>query len=174
VSGWALREERPGDEAAIHAVTETAFTGHPYSEGTEPAIVQALRDDGDLILSLVAVDDDGAVIGHAAFSAAILSNGDQGWAVLGPISVLPARQGQGIARAMLADAETILRGRGAKGIVLLGDPALYSRLGFTRDTPLHITGPLAQYFQARHFTDTVPAASITFAPAFGMAQVKDR
>lgn len=171
---WNIREEQPGDEAAIHAVTEAAFTGHPHSAGTEPAIVDALRTDGDLTLSLVALDAGEVVVGHAAFSAAILANGDTGWEVLGPISVQPALHKQGIARAMMVEAERILRDRGAKGIVLLGDPAFYVRLGFTRDTPLHITGPLAEYFQARHFIDDVPAASISFAPAFGLAEVRDR
>ena len=174
MTGWTIRPEQAGDEAAIHAVTEAAFAGHPHSEGTEPAIVDALRADGDLTLSLVALDAAGAVAGHAAFSAAILSTGEPGWEVLGPISVRPALHGQGIAHAMLEEAERILRDRGAKGIVLLGDPALYARLGFTRDTPLHVAGPLAQYFQARHFVDAVPAASVSFAPAFALARVKDR
>lgn len=171
---WTIRPEQAGDQAAIHAVTEAAFAGHPHSEGTEPAIVDALRRDGDLTLSLVALDGEGAVVGHAAFSAAILSNGEQGWEVLGPISVQPERHGQGIARAMLAEAERTLRDRGAKGIVLLGDPALYARLGFTRETPLHITGPLAPYFHARHFVSEVPDGSVSFAPAFSLARVKDR
>lgn len=171
----AVRPEQPGDKAAIHALNAAAFADHPHSEGTEPAIVDMLRSDGDLTLSLVAVDDaSGAIVGHAAFSDAILSDGGQGWQVLGPIAVLPARHGQGIARAMLAEAERILRQRSTKGIVLLGDPALYARLGFTRDTPLHITGPLAGYFHARHFIDDVPAASVSFAPAFSLARVKDR
>lgn len=169
----AVREERAGDEAAIGAVNQAAFADHPHSEGTEPAIVAALREDGDLTLSLVA-EEDGRIVGHAAFSAAILSTGEAGWETLGPIAVLPERHGQGIARAMLAEAERILRARGAKGIVLLGDPAIYARLGFTRDTPLHVDGPLAAYFHARHFVHEVPAAAVTFAPAFRLARVRDR
>lgn len=171
---WTIRPELPGDEAAIYAVNEAAFANHPHSEGTEPAIVDRLRADGDLTLSLVALDDGGEIAGHAAFSAAILSNGEEGWEVLGPIAVLPDRHGQGIARAMLAEAEAILRARGAKGMVLLGDPALYARLGFTRQTPLHITGTLAEYFHAMHFIDDVPNAAVSFAPAFRLARVKDR
>lgn len=169
-----VRAERPGDEAAIAKVNAAAFADHPHSEGTEPAIVARLREDGDLTLSLVAEDATGRIVGHAAFSAAILSTGDRGWETLGPIAVLPECQARGIARAMLAEAERILRARGAKGIVLLGDPALYARLGFTRDTPLHVNGPLAEYFHARAFVAAVPAASITFAPAFKLARVRDR
>lgn len=170
---WTIRPERTGDEPAIHRLTEAAFTGHPHSEGTEPAIVDALRADGDLALSLVA-ETDGAIVGHVAYSRAILSGGEPGWFALGPISVLPERQGHGIGRALVETGTAYWREAGAEGVVLLGDPALYSRFGFARDTPLHITGPLAGYFQVLPFTDTIPAASVTFAPAFSLARVRNR
>lgn len=170
---YTIRPERPGDEAAIHRVTEAAFTGHPHSEGTEPAIVDALRAQGDLALSLVA-DTDGAIVGHVAFSHAILSDGAEGWLALGPISVAPERQGEGIGRALVEAGAAHWRETGARGIVLLGDPALYERFGFVRGTPLHIEGPLADYFQVLPFTRAIPAASVTFAPAFRLTRIRDR
>jgi putative acetyltransferase len=168
-----IRAERPGDEPAIHRVTEAAFADHAHSEGTEPAIVDALRAGGDLALSLVA-EQSGEIVGHAAFSKAILSGGEQGWYALGPISVLPEQQGQGIGRALVEAGAAHWRGAGAQGIVLLGDPALYSRFGFVRGTPLHIEGPLADYFQVLPFTESIPAAAVTFAPAFRLARVRNR
>ena len=168
-----VRVEQPGDEAAIRRVTQAAFAGHPHSEGTEPAIVDALRGDGDCVLSLVA-EDAGEIVGHVAFSPARLSSGEEGWLALGPISVLPQRQGQGIGRALVEGGIARLREAGASGIVLLGDPALYARFGFARETPLHITGPLAGYFQALPFTAEVPAAAVDFAPAFRLARVRNR
>jgi predicted N-acetyltransferase YhbS len=168
-----VRTERPGDEPAIHRVTDAAFAGHPHSEGTEPAIVEALRADGDLALSLVA-EQNGEIVGHAAFSRAILSGGEEGWYALGPISVLPEKQGQGIGRALVEAGVAHWRGEGAQGIVLLGDPALYSRFGFVRGTPLRVEGPLADYFQVLPFTASIPAASVTFAPAFRLARVRNR
>ena len=168
-----IRPERPGDEAAIRRVTEAAFTGHPHSEGTEPAIVDALRADGDLVLSLVA-ESDGEVVGHVAYSRAILSDGGEGWLALGPISVDPARQGEGIGRALVEAGAAHWREAGANGVVLLGDPDLYARFGFVRGTPMHIDGPLAQYFQVLAFTDAIPAASVAFAPAFRQARVRNR
>lgn len=162
---WIIREERPGDEPAIHRVTERAFANHPHSEGTEPAIVDALRAAGDLTLSLVA-EIDGAIVGHVAFSLAILSNGAPDWQTLGPISVDPDWQHQGIGRALIEAGEAHFRAGGTQGIVLLGSPDLYTRFGFVRDTSLHIEGPLAPYFQVLAFTDEIPAASVKFAPAF--------
>lgn len=168
-----IRPERPGDEAAIYAVTEAAFTDHPHSEGTEPAIVDALRAYGDLTLSLVA-EVGGEIVGHVAYSPADLSNGEGGWLALGPISVAPDRQGQGVGRALVEAGAAALRNAGASGVVLLGDPALYERFGFMRDTPLHIDGPLAPYFQVLPFTDVVPATHVSFAKAFRLARPKNR
>jgi predicted N-acetyltransferase YhbS len=168
-----IRPERSGDEAAIRHVTAAAFIDHPHSEGTEPAIVDALRADGDLALSLVA-EMDGEIVGHVAFSRAILSGGEGGWYALGPISVVPERQGQGIGRALVEAGMAHWRAAGAQGVVLLGDPVLYGRFGFVRGTPLHIEGPLAEYFQVLPFAADIPASSVTFAPAFRMARVQNR
>lgn len=168
-----IRAELPEDVAAIRSVTAAAFIDHPHSDGTEPAIVDALRADGDLALSLVA-EIDGEIIGHVAFSRAILSSGEDGWYALGPISVTPERQGQGIGRALVEAGIAHWRAAGARGLVLLGDPALYGRFGFVRGTPLHIEGPLAEYFQVLPFVPAIPASSVTFAPAFGMARVRNR
>ncbi len=168
-----IRQERPGDGAAIFAVTEAAFTGHPHSEGTEPYIVDALRADGDLLASLVA-DDGGEIVGHVAYSPALLSDGSEGWWVLGPISVLPARQGEGLGRMLVEHGSNLARERGAKGVILLGDPVLYGRFGFRQDTRIRLDGPLAPYLQVLAFTDPVPDASVGFAPAFAQARVEDR
>jgi putative acetyltransferase len=173
MSGWTIREERRGDEAAIFGLTQAAFANHPHSEGTEPAIVDALRASGDLTLSLVA-EADGAIVGHVAFSAAILANGAQGWQTLGPISVHPDWQHQGIGRALVEAGAVRWRESGAQGIVLLGSPDLYSRFGFVRGTPLHIEGPLAQYFQVLAFVGEIPACTVEFAPAFRQEQAVNR
>jgi len=166
-----VRAERPGDQAAIRQVTTDAFAGHPHSQGAEPDIVDALRAQGDLALSLVA-EAGGAIVGHAAWSKAILSTGDDGWFALGPISVAPERQRQGIGRALIEAGNAALREGGAGGVVLLGDPGYYSRFGFTRGSPLRIEGPLADYFQVLAFTAAVPQASVGFAPAFRLTRLR--
>ena len=173
MSDLTIRAEVPGDEPAIRSVVEAAFADHPHSKGTEPAIVDRLRSDGDLALSLVA-EQDGAIVGHAAYSAAVLSSGETGWFALGPIGVLPARQGRGIGRMLVEAGTARLTAVGAKGIVLLGDPELYARFGFVRDTPLSVAGPLAGYFQVLPFVQEVAEAQVRFAPAFSLARVRNR
>ncbi|HWK41244.1 MAG TPA: N-acetyltransferase [Croceibacterium sp.] len=167
-----IRPEQAGDEAAIRRVTAAAFADHLHSAGAEPEIIEALRDGGDLTLSLVA-ELDGAVVGHAAYSPAVLSSGEEGWLTLGPIAVEPGRQGEGIGRALVESGTQHWRDSGGKGVVLLGDPALYSRFGFIRGTPLHIEGELADYFQVLPFTHDIPPASVTFAPAFRLTRMRE-
>ncbi|MFX5522399.1 N-acetyltransferase, partial [Acinetobacter baumannii] len=80
--------------ATLHALTEAAFRNAAHSSHTEQFIVDALRARGELSVSLVA-EMDGKVIGHVAVSPVTISDGSTGWFGLGPISVLPAWQGQG-------------------------------------------------------------------------------
>ncbi|MXP40436.1 GNAT family N-acetyltransferase [Altererythrobacter soli] len=173
MSEWLIRSERPGDEPAIHSVTKAAFADHPHSQGTEPAIIEALRADGDLTLSLVA-EAGSTILGHAAFSPAHLSGDEAGWYTLGPVAVLPERQGQGIGRSLIEAGLTQMRAAGAQGVVVLGEPDLYGRFGFRRGTALHIDGPLASYFQVLPFGSAVPASTVAFAPGFASASARDR
>lgn len=160
-----IREERAGDEAAIFALTEAAFADHPHSEGTEPYIVDRLRADGELVLSLVYESQRG-IVGHVAFSSARLSSGDEGWLTLGPISVLPDVQRMGIGGALIAEAKRRLEQAGYRGIILVGDPGYYGRHGFRQGTPITLDGPLAPFVQTYSFDSHTPEATVGFAPAF--------
>ncbi|MDE1467410.1 GNAT family N-acetyltransferase [Aurantiacibacter sp. D1-12] len=163
---WIIREERAGDEAAIDALTRRSFTGHPYSDGDEQDVIARLRADGDLLLSLVA-ERNGELIGQATYSRAILSNGEQDWMVIGPIAVDPSCQGEGIGRALMEAGETALKAQGAKGVTALGDPQLYSRFGYLQHTAMTLDGELGEYLQVKSFGAQIPAATLTYAPAFG-------
>lgn len=160
-----IRPEEPGDEKAIHAVVTLAFEGHPYSDGDEQDVIDRLRDDGDLLLSLVAMDSD-AIIGQITYSPAILMNGELGWVVLGPVAVEPSHQGQGIGRALIEAGEVIMKERGAKGMTVLGDPEIYSRFGFEQDTPMWLAGELGWAFQVKSFGEDIPACEQRYVRAF--------
>ncbi len=56
-----VRLEQPADIDAIRELVRLAFAAGPHSSGTEPLIIDALRADDALALSLVA-EVDGAVI----------------------------------------------------------------------------------------------------------------
>jgi putative acetyltransferase len=160
-----IRPETPADIPAIHALTEAAFLHAPHTSHTEHYIVDALRAAGELAVSLVALDGD-ELVGHIALSAVALSDGSTGWFGLGPISVAPARQGQGIGSRLIERALDALREKNAAGCVLLGDPLYYQRFGFAPEPALVLPGVPAEYFQAVVLRGSVPTATVRYSDAF--------
>ncbi|WP_379553371.1 GNAT family N-acetyltransferase [Qipengyuania sp. DGS5-3] len=160
-----LRPEQPGDEAVIHALTEEAFAPMPFSEGDEPDLIDALRADGDLTLSLVAEDSSG-IIGHIAFSPLRIADGTQDWYGLGPVSVTPKLQRTGIGGMLINRGIADMRTRGAKGIALLGSNEYYPRFGFEHDPELTYPGPPPEFFQRLILEGDAPKGIVRFAPAF--------
>lgn len=63
----AYRPEEPDDRRPVFKLTEAAFKDMPFSDGDEQELVDRLRKDGDLALSLVAEKSEG-IIGHIACS----------------------------------------------------------------------------------------------------------
>ena len=161
-----LRPEASGDEEAIFALTEKAFAGMAFSDGTEPHIVNALRKDGELALSLVA-EDTKRIVGHIAFSPITISDGSQDWYGLGPVSVLPELQRKGIGGKLIRRGIADMRQRGAKGIALLGSTEYYPRFGFKHEPQLRYPGPPAEYFQCLVLDGDLPNGEIAYATAFG-------
>lgn len=166
MSTITIRPEQPGDEATIHALTEAAFRDMPYSDGDEQDLVDALRTDGDLTLSLVA-EDGGRIVGHIAFSPVSISDGSEGWFGLGPVCVWPELHGQGIGSLLIRQGIAELSGDGARGIVLLGSPEYYGRFGFEHDPLLAYPGPSPEYFQRLVLSGNAARGIVSYAPAFG-------
>lgn len=161
-----IRPETAADADAITAITKAAFRDHPYSRQTEHAIVLALRHAGALTLSLVAEDDDGTVVGHLAASPITISDGTTTWAGLGPLSVRPDRQRQGIGSTLLREGLARLRAQGIEGCALVGDPAYYTRFGFRPIAGLTLDGVPPENVLALPFTEAVPQGVMTFHTAF--------
>ncbi|MFC7515879.1 GNAT family N-acetyltransferase [Herbaspirillum sp. GCM10030257] len=160
-----VRHEQPADSAAIFDLTKLAFSTAAHTSHTEQFIVNALRTSGHLALSLVAVEE-GRLVGHIAFSPVTISAGDDGWYGVGPLSVLPDFQRRGIGSLLMQQGLATLRNRGARGCVLVGDPAFYSRLGFSPCTELVFPGVPPEYLLGKSFGDAMPKGEVTFSPAF--------
>jgi len=160
-----IRLERPQDAATIHALTEAAFHGMPFSNQTEARVIEGLRATGALTLSLVATEADD-VIGHVAFSPVTVGGKAVGWYGLGPVSVWPARQRTGVGKALIRDGLEQLRALGAGGCVLLGDPRYYHRFGFENDPDLYVVGVPQGAFQCLTFAGARPKGQVSFHPAF--------
>jgi len=121
-----VREERPGDEPAIRRVNLAAF-----GTDAEADLVDRLRAGGRLGLSLVA-ELDGSIVGHIAFSAVTLEPERPGLrgTGLGPMAVIPDRQGRGIGSLLVREGIARCRLDGLDFAVVLGHAHYYPRFGF--------------------------------------------
>lgn len=160
-----LRDETESDFAAIRDVTEAAFRTLAISGHTEQFIIEALRTAGALTISLVATLN-GTVVGHLAFSPVTMSDGTPGWYGLGPVSVLPAYQRQGIGKALIAEGLARLKALAANGCCLVGHPGYYGRFGFENPSGLALDGVPPEVFFALAFNGRLPQGTVAFHEAF--------
>jgi putative acetyltransferase len=120
-----IRPERPADIPGIRAVNTMAF-----ETSTEADLVDALREQAEPTLSLVA-DDGDALVGHILFSpVTLLGHPELRIAGLAPMAVVPARQRQGIGSALIHDGLERCRPLGFGAVVVVGHPEYYPRFGF--------------------------------------------
>jgi putative acetyltransferase len=154
-----IRPEAAGDVEEISSVIEAAFSrvehsAPPVTAGGPPGevdLVAWLREDEGWLphLSLVAVWD-GRVVGHVVCTRAQV---DGAAALgLGPLSVHPEFQGQGVGHALMREVLARAEKAGETLVALVGDPAYYGRFGFVPARELGVSSPDPGYgdaFQAR-------------------------
>ncbi|MGS0892285.1 GNAT family N-acetyltransferase [Burkholderia stagnalis] len=165
-----LRDERARDAGAIGRVIAAAFASEPQGGRFEQRIVDALRADGALSVSLVA-QRDARVIGHVAFSPVAIGAepaGSQRWYGLAPLAVLPDCQRQSIGAGLVRTGLDALRRLGARGCVVLGDPAYYTRFGFAPSGDIVFPGVPPEYFLALSFDESasLPAGEARYHDVF--------
>src|SRR5687767_7703728 len=117
-----IRPERAGDLAAIRAVHESAFP-----TALEARLVDALRDAGRLVVSLVAEEAD-RIVGHVAFSPVTVAGSSAGLG-LAPVAVSPDCQRRGTGGRLVTGGLAAAGASGAGFVVVLGDPGYYGRFG---------------------------------------------
>jgi putative acetyltransferase len=160
-----IRKETTSDIEAITQVTIAAFRTLPISNHTEQFIIKALRTAGALTLSLVA-EIDGRVVGHVAFSPVIISDGTKDWYGLGPVSVLPEHQRQGIGKALIQEGLSRLKDMNSRGCCLVGHPDYYRKFGFKNMPGLVHEGVPQEVFFALSFDGHTPQGTVTFHDGF--------
>lgn len=128
-----LRPFQTEDAISVSVLLSTAFDGVG-----ENILVEALRQDGDMALELVAVDEEGRLYGYIAFARLLTPFG---WWSLSPVAVSPSRQGNGIGGELIRYGLDFARRSGAKAVTVLGDPRYYSRFGFTRKAAENLRCP---------------------------------
>jgi putative acetyltransferase len=120
--------ERPEDSAAVREVHTKAFGGP-----CEAKLVQLISERKKALIALVAVGD-GRVVGHILFTRVTIANSPDTFQAVGlaPVAVLPEFQRKGIGSKLIRDGLRRCKEAGCDAVVLIGDPAYYSRFGFTR------------------------------------------
>ena len=134
-----VRAETPADHDDIRRVNRLAFEGD-----VEAALVDALRDGGHVLASLVAVED-GAVVGHILFSRMRIHTAKStvDAASLAPVGALPGFQNRGIGSALVRAGLEFCRAQGERIVVVLGHASYYPRFGFSTGLATKLHGPYA-------------------------------
>lgn len=120
-----IRTEIGIDAAGIDSLLRRNF--HHTAEAER---VQQLREDGLLTLGVVATDDEGQVLGYAAFSPVTLQGEDRNWVGLSPLVVDRSVRGQKIGEQLVYSGLDTLNEFSYSAVAVLGEPALFSRFGF--------------------------------------------
>jgi putative acetyltransferase len=120
--------ETPDQIAEIHSLNTIAFDGR----AEEADLVDALRESGELLLSLVSIRD-GRLVGHVAFSRVIIDSvdGPVGGVALAPVGVHPDIQAEGVGTALIETGIEMLAAKNEQVVLVVGNPAYYSRFGFS-------------------------------------------
>ena len=125
-----IREEIPEDIKAIDNLNEAAF-----GQRMEADIVQKIRGNGNIALSLAALQD-GQVVGHLLVTPMTLEPPRPSLkiGILGPLAVLPQFQRQGFGARLMQAGIAACRELGYDALFLFGHPEYYPRFGFTPAT----------------------------------------
>lgn len=121
----------------IHQVNEAAF-----GSSDEANLVDALRADGVVLLSLVA-ELDGRVVGHILFSRMSIETptGAVPAVALAPMAVLPPFQRQGIGGRLIRHGLAVLLGLDERIVIVVGHAEYYPRFGFSAEKARSLENP---------------------------------
>jgi putative acetyltransferase len=172
----ACRQEKPmrielenaKHHGGIDAATRAAFAGDGEAE-----LIERLRADGLVRLSLVAVEGD-SVVGHAMFTAlhVVVDGRIVDALCLAPVSVLPHYQRRGVGSMLIREGLARCKAQGSEAVVVLGHAAYYPRFGFSADLASKLAAPFAgESFMALELVAGAldgECGEVTYPPAFGI------
>ena len=168
LTGMLIRREVPADVDDIRAVHASAFATADAPDVTpvEAGLVDALRSSDAWLprLSLVAAGAGGEIVGHVACTRAWVDGTDV--LGLGPLGVVPVRQGQGVGGALMHAALGAADALDEPLVALLGHAGYYPRFGFRVAAEYGVTPPVARWapnFMVRTLTAYNPSIRGEFA-----------
>ncbi len=134
MADYLLRPETDRDRKEIDELLVSSFP-----TALEARLVGMLREDDDVVYSLVASERTG-IVGHALFSR---MSAPAGTLALGPVAVTAHRRRQGIAAALIRSGLERARSDAWTAVVVLGNPSYYRRFGFSQGVVRCMSGRYA-------------------------------
>jgi putative acetyltransferase len=121
-----LRLAEPADYAGVFEVEMAAF-----GQADEARLVERLRERGEVDFECVA-RSHGTLVGHILFSPLLLSRQGETLrgSALAPLAVRPEWQKKGVGSALVRMGLEFCASLGVDVVVVVGEPAYYSRFGF--------------------------------------------
>jgi len=119
-----IRDSVSADFGAIELLYPDAFP----DEDLLP-LVRDLLPDTAVATSIVG-EIHSRIVAHVIFTKCGVTGERANVALLGPLAVMPAHQGQGIGSALVRAGLRQLKDKDVRLVCVLGDPAFYGRLGF--------------------------------------------
>lgn len=163
--GVLVRAERASDQVAIHELVARCFP-----TPAEAKLVDALRTCETPFISLVAVNANERIVGHVCLTPVRTNEGLRGMG-LAPLAVDASSRRSGIGASLVRRGLSECRKQGIGWVVVLGDPAYYSRFGFRPASEFALTDTYGggQAFQAVELeTGSLPrgAGVVHYSDAF--------
>ena len=166
-----VRVESPDDWTAIAEVTTAAF-----GKEREARMIDAIRASDGFVadLSLVAVEEN-EIVGHAMLSYVAMEDTPVRLLELGPISVRPDRQFNGVGGELVREALRRADDRNEPLVLVLGHPGYYTRFGFRRASEIGIVPAEPnipdEAFMAAPLTcyDPTITGRVIFPPAYSVS-----
>ncbi len=126
-----IRPSLDADKPALRALHEQAFGDEEGILVGRLALALLADPTAQPVLSLVA-EEDGSLLGHVMFTALTLDHHPAPQLrIMAPLAVTKARQGDGLGARLIEEGCRQLQADGVECVMVLGDPAYYTRHGFT-------------------------------------------
>lgn len=163
-----IRNEEIRDIAQVRDILRAAFP-----TDAESRLVDALRENGKAMISLVAVQGDD-VLGHILFSPVSTSPPSNARGIgLAPVAVRPTAQSRGIGTKLIREGLRRCKELSFDYCVVLGDPTYYQRFGFQKAGRFGIRNEFEvdDEFMIILFSERRPGDLVQYASEFAMFSV---
>lgn len=157
-----MRNETEADYRQVEALTREAFWNVYVPGCEEHYLAHVIRGTKEFIPELdVVAELDGCIVGNIMYAeSSIVSEQGETYPVItfGPLSVLPSCQKSGVGRKLIEYTKEKAAQMGFLAIVICGDPAYYSRFGFTAAEEYGIRNGEGFYAAALQICELRPGA----------------